>query len=137
MKIDKEAKKTVYYLLFFWAVKETIKLNEYFTSKEMFEAFNMANQFLIFKKQKQNKKVQKQTIALLHKIQQLSISMEFVSFEMLSFISLNFLMNECQEKDMKRFKEINVINILEEIHKKYPSELKQHYKLFDEIEDKI
>ena len=137
MKIDKEAKKTVYYLLFFWAVKETIKLNEYFTSKEMFEAFNTANQFLIFKKQKQNKKVQKQTIALLHKIQQLSISMEFVSFEMLSFISLNFLMNECQEKDMKRFKEINVINILEEIHKKYPFELKQHYKLFDEIEDKI
>ena len=137
MKINKEAKKTVYYLLFFWAVKETIKLNEYFTSKEMFEAFNLANQFLIFKKQKQNKKVQKQTIALLHKIQQLSISMEFVSFEMLSFISLNFLMNECQEKDMRRFKEINVINILEEIHKKYPSELKQHYKLFDEIEDKI
>lgn len=137
MKIDKEAKKTVYYLLFFWAVKETIKLNEYFTSKEMFEAFNTANQFLIFKKQKQNRKVQKQTIVLLHKIQQLSISMEFVSFEMLSFISLNFLMNECQEKDMKRFKEINVINILEEIQKKYPSELKQHYKLFDEIEDKI
>lgn len=137
MKIDKEAKKTVYYLLFFWSVKETIKLNEYFTSKEMFEAFDMKNKFLIFKKQKQNKKVQKQTIALLHKIQQLSISMEFVSFEMLSFISLNFLMNECQEKDMKRFKEINVINILEEIHKKYPKELKQHYKLFDEIEDKI
>ena len=27
--------------------------------------------------------------------------------------------------------------ILEEINKKYPSELKQHYKLFDEIEDKI
>jgi len=103
----------------------------------MFEAFDVANRFLIFKKQKQNRKVQKQTIALLHKIQQLSISMEFVSFEMLSFISLNFLMNECNEKDMKRFKEINVINILEEIHKKYPSELKQHYKLFDEIEDKI
>lgn len=137
MNIQRESKITIYYLMFFWAVKETIKQDEYFTSKEMFEAFNTANQFLIFKKQKQNRKVQKQTIALLHKIQQLSISMEFVSFEMLSFISLNFLMNECQEKDMKRFKEINVINILEEIHKKYPSELKQHYKLFDEIEDKI
>lgn len=137
MNIQRESKITIYYLMFFWAVKETIKQDEYFTSKEMFEAFNTANQFLIFKKQKQNRKVQKQTIALLHKIQQLSISMEFVSFEMLSFISLNFLMNECQEKDMKRFKEINVINILEEIHKKYPFELKQHYKLFDEIEDKI
>ena len=137
MKINKQAKIDVYYLMFFWAVKETIKLNEYFTSKEMFEAFDVANRFLIFKKQKQNRKVQKQTIALLHKIQQLSIYMEFVSFEMLSFISLNFLINECNEKDMKRFKEINVINILEEIHKKYPSELKQHYKLFDEIEDKI
>jgi len=137
MKIDKQAKIDIYYLIFFWAVNETIKGDKYFTDKELFKQLQQSNNFLIFKKQKQNKKVKKKTIELLHKIQKLSISMEFISFEMLAFISLNFLLHECQEKDMKRYKNIDVINILENMQQKYPVELKQHYKFFEEIEDKI
>ena len=137
MKIDKQAKIDIYYLIFFWAVNETIKGDKYFTDKELFEQLQQSNNFLIFKKQKQNKKVKKKTIELLHKIQQLSVSMEFISFEMLSFISLNFLLNECQEKDIQRYKNIDVINILENIQQKYSSELKQHYKFFEQIEEKI
>ena len=137
MKIDKQAKIDIYYLIFFWAVNETIKGDKYFTDKELFKQLQQSNNFLIFKKQKQNKKVKKKTIELLHKIQQLSVSMEFISFEMLSFISLNFLLNECQEKDTQRYKNIDVINILENIQQKYSSELKQHYKFFEQIEEKI
>ena len=137
MKIDKQAKIDIYYLIFFWAVNETIKGDKYFTDKELFKQLQQSNNFLIFKKQKQNKKVKKKTIELLHKIQQLSVSMEFISFEMLSFISLNFLLNECQEKDMQRYKNIDVVNILENIQQKYSSELKQHYKFFEQIEEKI
>ena len=137
MKIDKQAKIDIYYLIFFWAVNETIKGDKYFTDKELFKQLQQSNNFLIFKKQKQNKKVKKKTIELLHKIQQLSVSMEFISFEMLSFISLNFLLNECQEKDIQRYKNIDVINILENIKQKYSSELKQHYKFFEQIEEKI
>lgn len=137
MKIDKQAKIDIYYLIFFWAVNETIKGDKYFTDKELFKQLQQSNNFLIFKKQKQNKKVKKKTIELLHKIQQLSVSMEFISFEMLSFISLNFLLNECQEKDIQRYKNIDVINILENIQQKYSSELKQHYKFFEQIEEKI
>ena len=137
MKIDKQAKIDIYYLIFFWAVNETIKGDKYFTDKELFKQLQQSNNFLIFKKQKQNKKVKKKTIELLHKIQQLSVSMEFISFEMLSFISLNFLLNECQEKDIQRYKNIDLINILENIQQKYSSELKQHYKFFEQIEEKI
>lgn len=137
MKIDKQAKIDIYYLIFFWAVTETIKGDKYFTDKELFKQLQQSNSFLIFKKQKQNKKVKKKTIELLHKIQQLSVSMEFMSFEMLSFISLNFLLNECNEKDIQRYKNIDVINILENIQQKYSSELKQHYKFFEQIEEKI
>ena len=137
MKIDKQAKIDIYYLIFFWAVNETIKGDKYFTDKELFKQLQQSNNFLIFKKQKQNKKVKKKTLELLHKIQQLSVSMEFISFEMLSFISLNFLLNECQEKDIQRYKNIDVINILENIQQKYSSELKQHYKFFEQIEEKI
>lgn len=137
MKIDKQAKIDIYYLIFIWAVNETIKGDKYFTDKELFKQLQQSNNFLIFKKQKQNKKVKKKTIELLHKIQKLSISMEFISFEMLSFISLNFLLNECQEKDIQRYKNIDVINILENIQQKYSSELKQHYKFFEQIEEKI
>ena len=137
MKIDKQAKIDIYYLIFFWAVNETIKGDKYFTDIELFKQLQQSNNFLIFKKQKQNKKVKKKTFELLHKIQQLSVSMEFISFEMLSFISLNFLLNECQEKDMQRYKNIDVINILENIQQKYSSELKQHYKFFEQIEEKI
>ena len=137
MKIDKKTKIDIYYLIFFWAVNETIKGDKYFTDKELFKQLQQSNNFLIFKKQKQNKKVKKKTIELLHKIQQLSVSMEFISFEMLSFISLNFLLNECQEKDIQRYKNIDVINILENIKQKYSSELKQHYKFFEQIEEKI
>lgn len=137
MKTDKQAKIDIYYLIFFWAVNETIKGDKYFTDKELFKQLQQSNNFLIFKKQKQNKKVKKKTIELLHKIQQLSVSMEFISFEMLSFISLNFLLNECQEKDIQRYKNIDVINILENIQQKYSSELKQHYKFFEQIEEKI
>ena len=137
MKIDKQAKIDIYYLIFFWAVNEIIKGDKYFTDKELFKQLQQSNNFLIFKKQKQNKKVKKKTIELLHKIQQLSVSMEFISFEMLSFISLNFLLNECQEKDMQRYKNIDVINILENIQQKYSSELKQHYNFFEQIEEKI
>ena len=137
MKIDKQAKIDIYYLIFFWAVNETIKGDKYFTDKELFKQLQQSNNFLIFKKQKQNKKVKKKTIELLHKIQQLSVSMEFISFEMLSFISLNFLLNECQEKDIQRYKNIDVVNILENIQRKYSSELKQHYKFFEQIEEKI
>ena len=137
MKIDKQAKIDIYYLIFFWAVNETIKGDKYFTDKELFKQLQQSNNFLIFKKQKQNKKVKKKTIELLHKIQQLSVSMEFISFEMLSFISLNFLLNECQERDIQRYKNIDVINILENIKQKYSSELKQHYKFFEQIEEKI
>ncbi len=137
MKIDKQAKIDIYYLIFFWAVNETIKGDKYFTDKELFKQLQQSNNFLIFKKQKQNKKVKKKTIELLHKIQQLSVSMEFISFEMLSFISLNFLLNECQEKDIQRYKNIDVVNILENIQQKYSSELKQHYKFFEQIEEKI
>lgn len=137
MKIDKQAKIDIYYLIFFWAVNETIKGDKYFTDKELFKQLQQSNNFLIFKKQKQNKKVKKKTIELLHKIQKLSVSMEFISFEMLSFISLNFLLNECQEKDIQRYKNIDVINILENIQQKYSSELKQHYKFFEQIEEKI
>ena len=109
MKIDKQAKIDIYYLIFFWAVNETIKGDKYFTDKELFKQLQQSNNFLIFKKQKQNKKVKKKTIELLHKIQQLSVSMEFISFEMLSFISLNFLLNECQERDIQRYKNIDLI----------------------------
>ena len=137
MKIDKQAKIDIYYLIFFWAVNETIKGDKYFTDKELFKQLQQLNNFLIFKKQKQNKKVKKKTIELLHKIQQLSVSMEFISFEMLSFISLNFLLNECQERDIQRYKNIDVVNILENIQQKYSSELKQHYKFFEQIEEKI
>ena len=137
MKIDKQAKIDIYYLIFFWAVNETIKGDKYFTDKELFKQLQQSNNFLIFKKQKQNKKVKKKTIELLHKIQQLSVSMEFISFEMLSFISLNFLLNECQERDIQRYKNIDVVNILENIQQKYSSELKQHYKFFEQIEEKI
>ena len=137
MKIDKQAKIDIYYLIFFWAVNETIKGDKYFTDKELFKQLQQSNNFLIFKKQKQNKKVKKKTIELLHKIQQLSVSMEFISFEMLSFISLNFLLNECQEKDIQRYKNIDIVNILENIQQKYSSELKQHYKFFKQIEEKI
>lgn len=137
MKIDKQAKIDIYYLIFFWAVNETIKGDKYFTDKELFTQLQQSNNFLIFKKQRQNKKVKKKTLELLHKIQQLSVSMEFISFEMLSFISLNFLLNECKEKDMQRYKNIDVINILENIQQKYSSELKQHYKFFEQIEEKI
>lgn len=137
MKIDKQAKIDIYYLIFFWAVNETIKGDKYFTDKELFKQLQQSNNFLIFKKQKQNKKVKKKTIELLHKIQQLSVSMEFISFEMSSFISLNFLLNECQEKDIQRYKNIDLINILENIQQKYSSELKQHYKFFEQIEEKI
>lgn len=63
--------------------------------------------------------------------------MEFISFEMLTFISLNFLLNECQEKDVKKYKDIDVIQILEDIRLKYPVELKEHYKFFEEIEEKV
>lgn len=137
MKISKKAKIDIYYMMFFWAVKETIKGNIYFTNKELFNQIDIANRFLIFKKQKQHKKVKKETVSLLQKIQNLSTNMEFLSFEMVSFIALNFLLNECQEKDMNRYKDIDVIQILEDIRLKYPKELKEHYKFFDEIEDKI
>lgn len=137
MKIDKQAKIDIYYLIFFWAVNETVKGVIYFTDKELFLQMQQSNNFLIFKKQKQNRKVKKKTIELLHKIQILSISMEFLSFEMVSFISLNFLLNECLEKDIKRYKDIDIIQILENIRLKYPKELKQHYKFFEEIEEKI
>lgn len=137
MKIDKQAKIDIYYLIFFWAVNETVRGGIFFTDKDLFQQMQQSNNFLIFKKQKQNRKVKKKTIELLYKIQKLSISMEFLSFEIVSFISLNFLLNECQEKDMNRYKDINVIQILEDITLKYPNEIKQHYKFFDEIEEKI
>ena len=137
MKIDKQAKIDIYYLIFFWAVNETIKGGIYFNDKKLFEQLQQSNNFLIFKKQKQNKKVKKKTIELLHKIQQLSVNMEFISFEMLTFISLNFLLNECQEKDVKRYKDIEVTQILEDMRLKYPVELKEHYKFFEEIEEKV
>ena len=59
MKIDKQAKIDIYYLIFFWAVNETIKGDKYFTDKELFKQLQQSNNFLIFKKQKQNKKVKK------------------------------------------------------------------------------
>ena len=37
MKIDKQAKIDIYYLIFFWAINETIKGDKYFTDKELFK----------------------------------------------------------------------------------------------------
>ena len=49
MKINKQAKIDIYYLIFFWAVNETIKSGIYFTDKKLFEQIQQSNNFLIFK----------------------------------------------------------------------------------------
>lgn len=137
MNIQKQAKIDVYYLILFWATKEAIKQNVFFIDKEIMTVIEIKNRFLIFKKQKQHKKVKAQTMKLLEKIQNLSVSMEKLAFEMIVYISLNWLLNEAREKDMQRYKIIPVVNILEDIRAKYKDELKEHYKFFEKIEEEI
>lgn len=52
MNIQRESKITIYYLIFFWAVNETVKGGMYFTNKKLFEQLQQSNNFLIFKKTK-------------------------------------------------------------------------------------
>lgn len=137
MKIDKQAKIDVYYLILFWSTQETIKNNVYFIDKEILFTIGIKNRFLIVKKQKQNKKVKKQSMKLLQKIQELSVDMKKLSHEMLVYISLNWLINEANEKYIKSYKMIPIVDILEEIRAKYKDELKEHYKFFEKIEEEL
>jgi hypothetical protein len=138
MKIKDKALTDVYYLMFFWATKETIENDIYFINKDIMLDIRKKSHLLIYKKQKQHQKVKKETLKLLHKIQKLSISMEKLSFEMIVYISLNWLKNELEEKDCKNiFKDIDTISILEFIREKYPTELKEHYKFFELLEDSL
>ena len=137
MKIQQRAKTTLYYLLLFWATKECIQIGKYFTSEQLLKAIEFKNQFLIHKKQRDSKKIKKETQRLLKKISEISCSMEKMSFEMIVFISLNYLVLELNQKDMKNYKVIPITEILDDIYKAYPEQLKLHYKFFEKIEAEI
>lgn len=138
MNINQKAKVDMYYLLLFWSIKETFEGNVFFINKDLLSDVRRKCHLLTFKKIRQNNKVKKQTISFLKKIQSLDISMENLSFEMITFLSLNYLVNELEDKEARRvFNEVPVIDILEFIRESYPTELKEHYKFFDLLEDKI
>lgn len=138
MKIQKQAKTDMYYLLFFWSIKELFEGNIFFVNKDIAIEIRKKSHLLVYKKQKQNNKVKKETIKLLNKIQKNPVPMERLSYEMIMFLSLNYLMNEIEDKDIKKtYKDIDVIFILDGIRKKYPDEMKEHYKFFDILEEEI
>lgn len=61
-----------------------------------------------------------------------------VSHEMLTYISLDFLLNVEEDTSTRvRFGHINTTAILEEISRKYKKELNLHYKFFSSIVDKL
>ena len=137
MKIKKQAKIDVYYLILVWATKEAIKQNVFFIDKNMMLKIAFLNRGLILKKQRQSKNLKNQTIKLLAKIQALSVNMELLAFEMLVYITLNFLMNEIKDKDMKRYKDIPIGNIFDDINKKHKTQLNEHCDFIEKIEEEL
>ena len=137
MKIKKQAKIDVYYLILVWATKEAIKQNVFFIDKNMMLKIAFLNRGLILKKQRQSKNLKNQTMKLLAKIQALSVNMELLAFEMLVYITLNFLMNEIKDKDMKRYKDIPIGNIFDDINKKHKTQLNEHCDFIEKIEEEL
>lgn len=137
MNIQKRAKIDIYYLILFWATNETIKNNVFFVDKNIMFKIAFLNRGLILKKQRQSKNLKKQTIKLLTKIQALSVNMELLAFEMLVYIALNFLMNEIKDKDMKRYKDIPILEIFDGIRDKHKQQLNKHCDFIDKIEEEI
>ena len=137
MNIQKRAKIDIYYLILFWATNETIKNNVFFVDKNIMFKIAFLNRGLILKKQRQSKNLKKQTIKLLTKIQALSVNMELLAFEMLVYIALNFLMNEIKNKDMKRYKDIPILEIFDGIRDKHKQQLNEHCDFIDKIEEEI
>lgn len=137
MNIQKRAKIDIYYLILFWATNETIKNNVFFVDKNIMFKIAFLNRGLILKKQRQSKNLKKQTIKLLTKIQTLSVNMELLAFEMLVYITLNFLMNEIKDKDMKRYKDIPILEIFDGIRDKHKQQLNEHCDFIDKIEEEI
>src|SRR5574344_983772 len=103
MKLEERAKIEVYYLLFFWATKELLLQNKeakasgkesaIFTDEEFIKKIDFNNRFLILKKQRNSKNLKKLTYRLLKRIQEYSVSMELLSFEMLIFITMDYLVS--------------------------------------------
>ena len=137
MNIQKRAKIDIYYLILFWATNETIKNNVFFVDKNIMFKIAFLNRGLILKKQRQSKNLKKQTIKLLTKIQAVSVNMELLAFEMLVYIALNFLMNEIKDKDMKRYKDIPILEIFDGIRDKHKQQLNKHCDFIDKIEEEI
>lgn len=124
-------------MILFWATNETIKNNVFFVDKNIMFKIAFLNRGLILKKQRQSKNLKKQTIKLLTKIQALSVNMELLAFEMLVYIALNFLMNEIKDKDMKRYKDIPILEIFDGIRDKHKQQLNKHCDFIDKIEEEI
>lgn len=137
MNIQKQAKIDIYYLILFWATRESIKQDVFFIDKNIMFKIAFLNRGLILKKQRQSKNLKKQTIKLLTKIQALSVNMELLAFEMLVYIALNFLMNEIKDKDMKRYKDIPILEIFDGIRDKHKQQLNKHCDFIDKIEEEI
>ena len=137
MNIQKRAKIDIYYLILFWATRESIKQDVFFVDKNIMFKIAFLNRGLILKKQRQSKNLKKETIKLLAKIQALSVNMELLAFEMLVYITLNFLMNEIKDKDMKRYKDIPIGKIFDDINKKHKTRLNEHCDFIDKNEEEI
>ena len=137
MNIQKRAKIDIYYLILFWATKEAIKQNVFFIDKHIMLKIAFINRIVFIKKQRQNKNLKNQTHKLLCKVQNISTDMKLLSFEMLVYISLNWLMNEIKDEDTKRYVGIPISDIFDRIYKKNKQQLNEHCNFIDKIEDEI
>lgn len=137
MNINKRAKINVYYLILIWATNEALKQDVFFIDRSIMLKIATKNRLLLFKKQKESKKIKSQTMKLLAKVQQLSVSMEKLAFEMLVYITLNWLMNESEEKNMIFYKDIPICNIFDEIRDKFKKQLNEHCDFIEQIEKEL
>lgn len=136
-KIAKKAKINVYYLILFWSARSVLEQRVLFTDRETLVNIAFVCNRIRRKKMNESKQIQKLTREHLTKVNTLSQDIDELSFEMLLYISLNYLVVEIEDLKITCIDSEYILSVLESMKFKYGKELKQHYKLFDAIDDNI
>lgn len=133
-KINKIAKINIYYLILFWAVGELVESNIIFGDRSIISKLVVTCTIVRRRKLRESKKIQTLTKGYLTKVNEFSKYIDWLSFEILVYISLNYLVVESEDLKLNYISKDYIINMLETIKSKHKIELQQHYKLFDFID---
>lgn len=136
--IKNKAKIDLYYMLLFWSTKEVVDAGVYFVNKDITLNIAKVCKKLAKQKQKQSDIVKRSTERLLKNITTLDVNMKTLSFEMMCYLAVDYLVNIVRDTTARLyFGHLPLLKILEGMREKYPVEMKEHYKFFTILEEQI